>query len=173
MLEIMAIPLTQGLFALVDGKNYERLNCHKWYAHKQHKVLCYATRKIYNPTTKKVKLVYMHRELLGLLPHDHKVTDHENYCGLDNRETNIRICTQQQNTYNRRPCKKNKSGYKGVFWNKQSKKWRVQIYCKGDCFYIGCFDKKEDGAKAYDKKAIELFGEFAYLNFEETKWKAS
>ncbi len=40
-------------------------------------------------------------------------------------------------------------------------------------FYIGCFDKKEDGAKAYDKKAIELFGEFAYLNFEETKWKAS
>lgn len=163
-LDIMAIPLTQGLFALVDGKNYQRLNKHKWYADQQNNTF-YAARKKHNSTTKKTKLIYMHRDILGLPQYGKKIVDHKNHCGLDNRETNIRGCTYQQNGQNRRPGIRNKSGYKGVSQCKYGKMWVAQIKYKGKVIRIGQFDNKIIAAEAYDKRAKRLFGEFALTNF--------
>jgi hypothetical protein len=61
--------------------------------------------------------------------------------------------------------KNNTSGYNGVYWDKQNKKWRAHITYQNRKYHIGCFDDPVEAGKAYDKKALELFGEFAYLNF--------
>lgn len=159
--EIMAIPLSQGLFALVDGKDFERLSRHKWYAHK-HRKTYYAGRDIVKHKSR--QQILMHREILGLTRGDGKITDHVNRCGLDNREANIRVCTNSQNSYNRISNVNNKSGYKGVHQIKTGGKWRALIGYNGIQLHLGYFDIKEDAARAYDKAALAMYGEFANLN---------
>lgn len=56
------------------------------------------------------------------------------------------------------------SKYKGVHWYKQSKKWMVQIRLNDKQIYLGLFEREDDAARAYNKKAKEIFGEFACLN---------
>jgi hypothetical protein len=66
---------------------------------------------------------------------------------------------------NRGKQKNNTSGYKGVYLH--HKKWMAQIKYKGKIMRFGVFEDIVDAAKAYDKKAKELFGEFAFTNFAE------
>ena len=91
-----------------------------------------------------------------------KRIDHKNRNGLDNRRSNLRECTQQQNIFNAGISSKNTSGFKGV--SGVGKKWNARIKKSGINYGLGNFDKKEDAALAYNVKAKELFGEFAYLN---------
>ena len=93
------------------------------------------------------------------------VTDHINGDPLDNRKQNLRICTQAENVRNRRAGKNNTSGFKGVSWHKRTNSWHARIDHNKKPIHIGCFEDKEEAARAYDRKAIELHGEFAYTNF--------
>ncbi len=95
------------------------------------------------------------------------VVDHINHNGLDNRKENLRICTVAENCRNSRPSKrKNKlSKYKGVSFDKKRKVYRVLIWHNKKQYFLGTFKNETEAAKAYDRKARELFGEFAYLNF--------
>lgn len=69
---------------------------------------------------------------------------------------------------NRGRNKNNKSGYKGVHWSTRDKRWvsRINLTIDGipKVFSLGNYLTKEAAAEAYNKKAKELFGEFAYLN---------
>jgi len=150
-LAIMAIPLTKGFFALVDGKNYEWLNKHKWYTYKSQGNY-YASRDIRQNGIR--RHIYMHREILGLCPQDGKMTDHINHCGLDNREENIRVCTNRQNQLNSRLRIDNTSGHKGV--TREGSKWRASIKNNGTWVYLGRFEKKEEAAVAYNAMAKKL-----------------
>ena len=85
--------------------------------------------------------------------------------GLDCRKSNLRICDNSQNHANRKAQANNTSGYKGVGWDLFNKKWVAQIMVNQKNKKIGRYDVKEDAARAYDKAAIEYFGEFARLNF--------
>jgi hypothetical protein len=150
------IPLSRGKVAIVDAEDYPGLSKHKWYANRA-KRTCYARGTIEG------RHVRMHRQILtaprGL------VVDHINRNGLDNRKSNLRICTHFQNQQNRRPALNCRSKYKGVRWSKRDKKFRAGIMHNKKSYYLGMFENEIDAAKAYDKKAKELFGEFAYLNF--------
>lgn len=95
--------------------------------------------------------------------------DHINRKKDDNRWVNLRECTHAQNTRNSEKSKNNTSGYKGVCWNKRAKKWQAAICFKGKVKGLGHYNNKQDAAKAYNDKAKELFGEFAYLNKVEEK----
>lgn len=158
------IPLTQGKFTIVDKDMYEYLNQWKWCTLKQ-KNGCYAYRTMHIGVVdgkQKNKTIAMHRLILGAKKGQE--CDHINHDTLDNRISNLRLCTRSQNNQNRKP-RKCTSKYKGVHWNKLNKNWRAMIRL-GKQEHIGCFEDEKDAALAYDTKARELFGEFAYTNFE-------
>ena len=90
--------------------------------------------------------------------------DHINHNGLDNRKENLREVTQAQNQRNRRSNKNSSSQYKGVSWFKRDKKWHAQIKHKGKGIHLGYFTCEHQAALAYNKKALELWGEYALLN---------
>jgi hypothetical protein len=89
--------------------------------------------------------------------------DHINRNPFDNRKTNLRICTHHQNQMNRGLRSDNKSGFKGVAFEK-GKWWSARIKYKEKRIFIGFFKEKIEAAKAYNEKAKEIFGEFAWLN---------
>ena len=152
------IPLTQGKFAIVDAEDYERLSKYKWHVDKGDSTY-YAARGIVG------KNFRMHREILNAP--EGLVVDHRNHNGLDNRRENLRLCTVAENNMNRRPSKRaNKSSrFKCVSWDKRRKRYQAYIQQNGKTVRIGRFKSEVAAAKAYDEKAKELFGEFAYLNF--------
>lgn len=160
------IPLTQGKVALVDDEDFERINQFKWHCHghkatKNRGPLDYALRNIRIGSRRTTRL--MHREILNLTPEDPGV-DHWDRNGLNNQKTNLRPASQSQNLMNQLPGRSN-TGYKGVFVDRRCKKiFGARVTFNGQCHYTSFFDTPEEAALAYNKKAIELFGEFARLN---------
>lgn len=156
------IELSQGKVALVDDADYDWLNQWKWTAvsgknSKGNGGGFYAIRRKRWMT----KNIIMHRVILNA-PNGLEV-DHINGDGLNNTRSNLRLCTHNQNTWNRTVKNKNKFGYTGI--SKRGNRFRAEIRCHGKKIMIGTFENVIDAAKAYDKKAQELFGEFANLNF--------
>jgi len=102
------------------------------------------------------RLVFlMHK---GYLP---KTLDHINGDRKDNRIENLRPATLAQNAQNRDISSRNKSGYKGVYWTKQTKKWRAEIETSGERLHLGYFDNVEEAAEVVRKAREELHGVFA------------
>ncbi|WP_342480447.1 HNH endonuclease [Paenibacillus sp. FSL L8-0340] len=149
------IPLTQGKVALVDDEDYEELAIFHWLYDGR-----YAIRKVKGRSKE-----YMHRQLMPV--HESGVVvDHVNGNPLDNRRSNLRAATFQQNAANSKIHAHNTSGYRGVSFYKRgkAKKWRAHITIDGLQHSLGYFVTAEEAAEAYNRKAIEVFKEFASLN---------
>jgi len=160
------IGLTKGLFAVVDRKHFAWLNQYSWMAWspKNSPQLTYAVRKghIDEGRAGNTKIL-MHREIVGAKGRD--MVDHEDCNGLNNTEENLRWATHSQNLGNQRKrAKKTSSRFKGVTWQKASGKWQASVQYHGKRFYVGWFESEQDAARAYNKKAIEVFGEYARIN---------
>jgi len=151
------IPLTRGLWAVVDAADFERLNKYRWYASPSGGGKMYARRNT------KTGTVLMHREIMK--PPKGMHVDHKDRNGLNNRPDNLRNCTPAQNEYNKAPRGK-KSRFKGVY--PRGEKWYAVFKHKGKTYYLGTFDDEVEAAKARDRKAYELEGEYAYLNVPES-----
>jgi uncharacterized protein (UPF0248 family) len=156
------IPLSLGLFATIDDEDYERVSKFKWSA-KKDKNKYYALRKDRNPETGFRKTVMLHRFIMEVTETKIHV-DHRDGDGLMNTRGNLRLCSNQQNAMNRKPYKGTASGYKGVRPSSKSS-WLAIVIKNKQHHYLGVFPNPEAAARAYDKKAKELFGEFANLNF--------
>lgn len=160
------IPLSQGRFALVDDEDFERLNQYNWYAsYNQPEGNLYVKRNLKKENGEKTS-VLMHREILS--PSASEQIDHINHNSLDNQKKNLRICSGEENLRNAVKKAPATSQNKGVYWHKRDKKWcaRVKIP-NGKQSWIGSYISEIEAAKAYDKSARELFGEFAHCNFGE------
>lgn len=154
------IPLSRGLFVLVDDEDYEEMNKFKWFAC-PNKHLFYAAR---NGLVKgKRRVVYMHRQLLGILESS-MVTDHINGNSLDNTRSNLRVCTQAENVRNNSKVRFNNK-YKGIT-KKYNGRFVASIQINKKHIHLGVFDKDIDAANAYDNAAIKYHGEFAKTNSE-------
>jgi HNH endonuclease/AP2 domain len=95
----------------------------------------------------------------GILP-DSKI-DHKDRNGLNNKWSNLRLASDQQNQANRQRGINNTSGYKGVFWHKSSRKWCSAIMVNGKNKWLGTFISPEDAQVAYLAAAKMYFGEYA------------
>ncbi len=152
------IRLTRGKHAIVDAADDPALARHKWQAQvRRDGRTCYAVRASGRQT------VMMHREIMK--PPKGMVVDHINGNGLDNRRCNLRICTQAQNMQNKRIGPIGRSRFRGV--SPLGDKWQATVRYRGRNNYVGLFDDEVEAAKARDRKAFELAGEFAVLNFPE------
>lgn len=158
------IQLTQGKTALVSDDKFEFLNQWKWRLQEDKKRgLFYAVREVW----KGRQAVLMHR-LITNAPNGMQV-DHKDGNGLNNQDENLRICTPSQNSANKKAPKTNKSGYKGVCWAKREKTWRAILKKDGRTVLDKFYKNVEDAARAYDEASIIHFGEFARLNFPNSK----
>ena len=101
----------------------------------------------------------LHRMIMG--EPDGKMIDHINVNPLDNRRENLRVCTNQQNQCNKTKYKNNKSGFKGVYFNKQNQKFAAQIRLNGKKKQLGYFATAEAAHECYKRAAIKYHGEFA------------
>jgi len=139
------IKLTNGKYAVVDNEEFNFLNQWKWYISNG-----YASRDIFIKGNR--KCIYMHRLINNTK--ENFVTDHINRNKLDNRKSNLRNATGSQNGINRGLNKNNTSGYKGIIWRKDTKKWQVRIRVNYKTFYFGCYKNIKDAIKA--RKESEL-----------------
>lgn len=141
------IQLTQDKHALVDDEDFERLNQFKWCCAQG-----YATRQ---GNTKMARVIM--GEPKG------KIVDHRNGDTLDNRRSNLRVCTKTENMRNRK-YQPSSSNYKGVGLH-VGKYWRAQIRdYSGRKKHLGLFKSPEEAAKVYNAAAIRYFGQFARIN---------
>jgi hypothetical protein len=154
------IPLTQGKYAIVDADDYYRLAKFNWYAVPGNRTF-YASKKMAQTN------INMHRLIMDAPKN--LVVDHIDHNGLNNRKSNLRICTNAQNACNMRPYRGVSSKYKGVSWSKKKKKWEAGIKRDQKRYRLGFFETEIEAAKAYDKKASQLHGQFACLNFPAEK----
>ncbi len=157
------IQLTQGQIAIVDDEDYEYLSQWKWCAHYDPKSKVYYAIRSSSRFLGKRNVIRMHRLVMGN-PENLEI-DHIDANGLNNQKNNLRACTHVQNIQNRKKYKNSANKYKGVKSNYH--KWMGRITSGGEQIYLGNFNTPEEAARAYDKKAIELFGEFANLNFPD------
>jgi len=151
------IELTQGKFALVDDDDYDEINQYNWcFSHG------YAVRFVRIPQGKQ-KIQLMHR-IITNCPDGFEL-DHVNHNKLDNRKDNLRICSKSENSHNQKVRTYAKTSiYKGVCFDKHANKWRARIKLNNKHKNLGLFENEIDAAIAYNNAAIELFGEFAFIN---------
>ncbi len=159
----MRIPLSRGMFALIDAVDYDRVVAMgKWCADPSSSTF-YARKNIYHPEDRSLTSLLMHNFITGWT-----YVDHVNGDGLDNRRNNLRQANHSLNMRNKRLYRNNTSGFKGVMRNRgKGKPWYAAIKKDGRIYRLGNHLTPEDAARAYDKAALDLFGEFARLNFPQ------
>ena len=150
--------INSPLSVQVDDADYPALSVHPWaLARKRDKQ--YAVARING------RGVYLHRLIMGapML----RVVDHIDGDGLNNRRSNLRICTRSQNMGNSRAHRDRSGEFKGVYYERDSGRYVAQICCRHRRTKIGRFATPLDAARAYDTAARAAFGEFAKTNFGE------
>lgn len=169
-----AIPLTKGRVAVVDEEDYEELSRWKWHVVKSRNGREYAARRAATCEAGERKQITMHRQILGPPPSHAPLVDHKDGNGLNNRRSNLRCATSQQNNQNKsRRRSGHSSQYKGVTQNKRlGKGWSAYIADgpvgpngRAGTRFLGNFATEEEAARAYDAAALVSFDEFAALNF--------
>jgi len=156
---MIEIPLTQSQAVLIDDEDFDLVSGYKWYSlWNIHVHSFYAVTNIIKPDGKRTSL-YMHRLIMGAKKGQQ--VDHIHHRTLDNRKSELRLCTNSQNQHNRVKYANNSSGFKGVCFDKHRKKWKAQITLNCKYKFLGHYDTPELAYAAYCRAAAELHGEFA------------
>lgn len=148
------ILLSQGKYALVDDEDFDKVSQLRWL----YKTDPWRYGNGYAVHFHKGRVTRMHRLVLNA-PKELFV-DHKNGNGLDNRKSNLRLCTKSQNAMNSRVKKTNSSGLKGVYWDHG--KWASKIRIGNKSFTLGRYCTKQSAMLAYRIISLFYFGEFAY-----------
>lgn len=155
------IYIGRGCYAIVDTEDYDRSTTLSWNIDR----LGYARAHAKNGYSDRVKGVLRPRPLIRLHQFIMNAAtgsryDHKDGDKLNNRKSNLRSATQQQNCFNKKP--QNGRRFKGT--EQCGRRWRAVIRHNGVAIHDGPFDREVDAALAYNRLAIHYFGDFARLN---------
>lgn len=146
------IILTKGFYSIIDDEYFDKVDKYRW-------SVCNESLKKPYAKTRIGKGGFLLPYLIIDCPIG-CVIDHINGNSLDNRKSNLRIATKRQNHHHQASwkgvCPKGVQPVRGRF--------NARIFCDGINYYLGIFNTQKEASDAYDAKASELFGEFAYLN---------
>ena len=150
------INLTQGKFTIISDEDFDKISEYKWFYGMCNGIGYACANQFFG--NGKYKRLLMHRIIMDAPPD--KMTDHINKDPLDNRRSNLRLCTNAQNQFNSK-TKLGASGIKGVSWHKIANKWRTQLRIGNKRIHLGLFKNKLDAGKAYQDAVKKYHGEFA------------
>ena len=141
---------TKGKEFYFDIEDFEKISRHSWNV---------AHNGIVN-TRINGKTMTMHKMITGTKK---EIVDHKDGNPSNNTRSNLRVCTHQQNMFNRGAGKNNILGVKGVSL-KSSGKYGAHIMKNGKNIHLGTFNTIEEAKDARNKAEVELFGDFACLD---------
>lgn len=153
------VVLTRGARAIIDSADAPLVGGRNWSLNSAKGRPDYAARHEGGTS------LYLHRLIIGAKPGES--VDHINGNPMDCRRSNLRLATPQQNMANV-PKRRRTRWYKGVQLRCDGKKWVARVQVNRETIHLGSFSTPEAAARAYDRAAIEHFGEFAGLNFPPT-----
>lgn len=147
-----------GSFFVIDEEDFKEVSRYSWALGKRGYPIAHTSRRDPNG----YKTFSLHRLIMN--PGDTEDVDHISGDKLDNRKSNLRICSHQENMFNQKLRETNTTGYYGVSKMKSCGKYEAYIHIDGRKKYLGLFETAEGAALARDSAAIRLFGDFARLN---------
>ncbi len=155
---MVTIKLSKGYVCTIDDRDIDLVSGYRWCVN-----ICGGSspRPYALGTPGSVR---MNRLIMGLEKGDRRVVDHINGDTLDNRRSNLRICTTKQNSHNSRSFRNAASSYKGVQKASNSDRWRATIWVDGSKLNLGTFDSEQQAALAYNTAAVKHHGRFARIN---------
>ena len=174
------IKLTQDQETVVDDEDFEFLSQFTWHAAAStvHDLI-YARTRVgdkHKNLLRSKGLTFRFRQYIAI--HDLVVVkptgyivDHIDGDTLNNQKCNLRACTHRQNMRNSRKRKTGTSPYKGVIvYESMFSNVPVKYIAKIQSTYLGHYKTIDEAVKAYDKAALERFGEFACTNFPKEEY---
>jgi hypothetical protein len=140
---------------IIDIEDIEKIKNIKWiYANTENNGYCEG--KINK------RFVRLHRFLMGIENESKEIqVDHINNNRLDNRKSNLRVCTNLQNSQNSPLSKNNTSGYIGVCWNPRNNNWMARIEVNKKRVNLGSYYDMNNAILARLKAEKEYFKEYA------------
>lgn len=154
------IYFNSGKFFLIDQTDFPEVSKYSWQHGKRGYPICHYPRD----ENGKSKTVTLHRFLLGEKAINLDV-DHISGDKLDNRRSNLRVCSHQENMFNQNLRSTNTSGYIGVSQMKSTGKYEAYIHPNGKKISLGTYTDIVEAATVRDRAALKHFGKFARLNF--------
>lgn len=156
---IAKVYFNKGGFFLIDIDNLEKIKKYTWHKSSNGYVQTKKSREL-----NQGKLILLHRYILSLQDNKNRkiIIDHIDGEKTNNLQSNLRVTTNNINQANAKLHKSNTTGFKGVSIKRE--KYRAYIKYNAKQIHLGVFKTKKEAAKAYNKKALELFGERIILN---------
>lgn len=137
-----------------DLEDYDKIKDYCWYIDSNGYVMAH-------DITNNNKIIRMHRLIMNVTKRDILV-DHIYHNKTDNRKSQLRLVTFQQNAANNVFRKNNTSGHKGVYWHEPAQKWEALIQYNNHLYNLGLYSNIEDAVEARKKAEIKYFGEYRY-----------
>lgn len=158
------ISLSRGLCAKVSPEDYDELMLRSWFA----KPMSSSHEKYYAATSGGNRHDYMHRVIMDAKKGEE--VDHINRDPLDNRRSNLRICSRSENCANS-TSRPNKYGYKGVTRcnNRPRPRYKGLVQWRGKLHYTKWFKTPFEAHLARVDLAKKLHGEFYFDRCQKGK----
>ena len=144
---------------LIDREDFDTINKFTWFKGRRGYPIAHLKlegKKLTRP---------VHKVILSDVGKDMNI-DHINRDRMDNRRSNLRVCSHQENMFNQRKRNTNTSGYIGVAYHKAANKYESYINLDAKKHYLGLYDTAIEAARVRDEYAKRMYGEYAKLNFE-------
>lgn len=149
-----------SFIALVDDADRDLVSQYKWSIAFTNKgrspYVCTAIRGVKRPWI----TLRLHRLIMDA--RDPKLlVDHINHDTLDNRRSNLRVCSHSENNQNSTIRKKNKAGLKGTYFHPKTGKFGAQIQVRKSKIFLGLYPTAIEAHEAYRQASIKHHGDFA------------